>query len=159
MQHTNVLKISAIVAGVIVLTMVVIGLFLVGSPAQERTRRRDQERVSELSMLQNHISTYWQVKRTLPATLAEVNDETRGIRVPTDPDPTKMYTYEKVGELSFRLCADFELASMDDEVYFEESWKHTAGRNCFQRTIDPDFYPPFDTTRPIGPKPIPAPIY
>lgn len=35
---------------------------------------------------------------------------------------------------------------------FDANWEHAAGRTCFERTIDPDLYPPREKVD----KPIPA---
>jgi hypothetical protein len=55
---------------------------------------------------------------------------------------------------SFEVCADFNAdsrtGSTDASVAQHyggaeaETWKHTAGQNCFERTIDPDKYPPIN---------------
>ncbi len=82
------------------------------------------------------------------------------------------YEYSIIDDLKFELCASFALPMPkgwreygDGRVYpmmayegkdiavsssypypdggMNESWDHMAGMTCFERTIDPDFYPPY----------------
>jgi len=83
------------------------------------------------------------------------------------------YEYKKLGDLKFELCATFSLDMPQGwQEYSDgggvrpmmdfggkdiatssypypgggtnESWDHDAGRKCFERTIDPEIYPPFE---------------
>ena len=93
--------------------------------------------------------------------LPENREELNGIidvYLPVDPETKEEYEYRKTGDLSFELCATFSRVSeeknpygypeyprpmMDSKAGIEsQDWDHEAGRYCFQRTIDPELYPP-----------------
>jgi hypothetical protein len=133
------------------------GFFVVGTPQEERFRRFDEQRVGNLQSIQWEIINYWQSKGKLPEQLSDLNDDLRGFRVPQDPEKAVEYGYEVRGAESFALCADFSLPTdsasqnraVPAPVYSkpigvsgEESWSHSAGRICFERTIDKEFFPP-----------------
>jgi hypothetical protein len=71
--------------------------------------------------------------------------------VPTDPQKKANYEYNIVDavKLSFELCANFNKAGIDQygkvvPVPASVSpgvWQHSAGRVCFERTIDKQLYP------------------
>ncbi len=151
---------------VLVLAAVVGGFIAVGSPWKQRAIRFDNQRLNDLTTIQSQIIySYWSQKGSLPKTLADLNDPISSYMVPVDPATDAAYEYAAKGKLSFELCATFDLPSQDDKGrgaygaggginYASEtvssypypggtadSWKHEAGRACFQRTIDPDKYP------------------
>ncbi|TSC78473.1 MAG: Uncharacterized protein G01um101433_224 [Parcubacteria group bacterium Gr01-1014_33] len=148
----------------VILASVVAGFFLVGTPATQRSRRFDEERINHMSSLQGYVVNYWQQKGRLPATTKELEDSLSGFAVPKDPETDQEYEYRVKDPLSFELCATFGLSS--DEYSgrsiesrlakpipysagfpaSQENWNHEAGRACFIRTIDPELYKP----RPIG---------
>lgn len=147
----------------VVLAAIVAGFFVVGSPKEERMRRFDSERVAHLRELQWNIIEYWQSKRKLPARLADLNDPTRGVIVPVDPDPDKKgepYGYEIKGPETFELCATFQTETVSQDISPRiakkpipaepslggvsggDVWTHGPGRVCFDRMIDKDFFVP-----------------
>lgn len=141
----------------IVSATILAGFFVVGSPADQRARRFDDQRVSDLGYIQNEIIYYWQSKQKLPGLLSDLNDATRGVRVPTDPDSGESYAYApKAGTTDFSLCAVFaknskeEGTSISRPMYGETSWDHGEGKVCFDRHIDPDIYKPFNSGSPKG---------
>ncbi len=136
----------AVIAGVLV--AVIAGFFIAGSPQQERLRQSDERRVSDLQYLQNQIVYYWQQKEALPKNLSDLEDPLRGVSVPVDPKTSELYGYEVTGDQEFSLCAIFSLPSLEvniTPVRYEYgsvmSWEHEAGKACFDRTIDEDFFP------------------
>jgi len=148
-------KYFAWIAGVIVLTLIVIGFILTGSPKQERLMRFDYQRVDALNNIQYQIIYYWQSKQRLPQTLQMLEDPINGFMTPTDPQTGKPYEYTVKGENAFELCAEFNLPSnvqtniVEPKIipvmpgYSAPNWNHEAGRFCFERTIDKELYPPF----------------
>jgi hypothetical protein len=130
--------------------------FMVGSPAQNRALRMDSQRVNDLSGVQWQVINYWQAKQKLPVTLEETKDPISGYMMPVDPETGSAYEYKATGPRSFELCATFTTDSLKATVggatkpipvdYYgspNENWQHSAGRTCFDRTIDPDLYPPY----------------
>ena len=145
--------VSAIIG--IVAAAVVAGFFIVGSPQEERLRRFDDRRVSDLQTLQYQIVNHWQTKNKLPETLGDLSDSISGFMAPRDPSNGSAYEFRAASTLSFELCASFTRPSerqMQPEPAGpdpSQSWDHPAGRFCFMRTIDPDFYRPRDVSLPI----------
>lgn len=158
-ERRNMVRIGVAVLAVVT---IVAGFFIVGTPAQARLARFDQQKVSDLQNVRSQIESYWQVKRTLPATLVDLSTVPYG-SVPVDVQTGDAYGYEATGALSFKLCADFNAASRGNQNAYavgstysepmrptpaggkgmkQDNWQHGAGQVCFERTIDPAFYPP-----------------
>jgi len=133
--------------GAIVLVSVVAGFFIVGSPAEQRERRFDGQRIEDLRDIQNRVINYWSRKGTLPGAIGNLQDELSGFRLPVDPETEENYGYMVLGGLEFELCATFNTTSNDRverEVLRKDpylySWEHGEGRVCFERTIDPELH-------------------
>lgn len=145
----------AIFVIVIVAVAIVAGFFVVGSPAEKRSRDFDDRRIADLQGIQGNLVQYWQGKRKLPSNLAELADPLRYVTVPVDPETKEQYGYEIRGTETFALCATFNFPSGDKnarndylydakpQAYYGtgfDVWEHGAGRICFERTIDKDFF-------------------
>jgi hypothetical protein len=149
-------------AGVVVLASIVSGFFIIGTPAHFREIRLDTQRTNDLQSIQYQVLNRFQTKRTVPATLAELNDDLTGFTVPVDPQTQAPYTYEMLSKTSFKVCATFSAATEDlsgrgatdmGTSYpvaspggygfkgTSDVWTHQAGNTCFTRTIDPQLYP------------------
>jgi hypothetical protein len=142
-------------AAIVVLVSIASGFFMMGSPATVRMMRLDDQKVSDLQSIQSQVTYYWQSKQKLPENSRELEDPLMGFVLPKDPQSMQDYGYRITkAPYSFEVCADFNLASetydTDKTVARHvggaeaETWKHTAGQNCFERTIDPDKYPPIN---------------
>lgn len=135
--------------GLLAVLTIAAGFLIIGSPADIRLMRLDDQKVGDLSTIQWQIVNYWQQKEALPATLEALEDPISGFVVPVDPQSGEAYAYRVTGAASFSLCAMFNRASAAQESltrpvgYTEENWMHEAGETCFARTIDPERYPPF----------------
>lgn len=153
---TKTTKILAWILSIVVLASVVAGFFIIGTPAEQRERRFDEERVGDLQVLQSQIINYWTQKEELPAELDDLQDSISGFVPPKDPATDLPYEYYIIGDLSFELCATFETSSKDfasgykggryisPYESFQQNWEHEAERTCFERTIDPDLYKKVD---------------
>lgn len=141
---------------IIILAAVVSGFFIIGSPKTERLHRFDYQRLSDLQSIQSQIVYNWQSKERLPVSLASLTDEISGFGVPLDPETKEQYEYRIISTTTFELCATFNLPS-DENISREtapmanpysksgfDNWKHEAGRQCFERTIDVELYQPFN---------------
>ncbi|MDO8407967.1 MAG: DUF5671 domain-containing protein [bacterium] len=149
-------------AGALVLVTIGAGFFIIGTPWQARLYRFDEQKVNDLQNIQYQVVNYWQTKRALPATLADLSDPLSGYRVPSDPQAGQVYEYSATGMLSFELCATFNAPTHQGQKGvtpagirapmpvdptgrgkpIQDTWQHDAGRTCFPRTIDPERYPP-----------------
>ncbi len=156
--HESQSKAIGAAAAAAVLAAVVSGFFVMGSPAAQRLLRFDAERVGHLQTLQWQIVSYWQQKERLPSSLADLEDPITGFIAPADPVSGEPYRYEAKGPRTFVLCATFARSSpgfskekarslpVSPEAFSlgpdSDVWKHGAGEECFERTIDPDRFPP-----------------
>lgn len=153
-------RMAAYGSALVVLAALIGGFFIVGSPATERSRRFDEQRIQHLQTIQNEIVNHWMRKQKIPESLDVLKDDIKGFTAPQDPETQMPYEYRAVGELSFDLCSVFSTDSaalgkgayppMSLPAYREpyypgatgDNWRHGAGRICFTRTIDPEFYKP-----------------
>ncbi|TSD04589.1 MAG: Uncharacterized protein Greene071436_120 [Parcubacteria group bacterium Greene0714_36] len=155
---------AAIGSAVFIVAVIVAGFFIVGSPAAQRSRRFDAERVSDLQMIQGGIINYWIYKDALPQSLDELRNQITGFVPPTDPETGASYEYRVIGPLTFEICAEFKTdesesdrgnfhakplpllypdgSRVSPQIAANETWSHSADRHCFSRAIDPDFYKP-----------------
>lgn len=125
---------TAVLAAVAIIS----GFFIVGTPAQARLARIDAEKVSDLQNIQSQVTNYYQAKQKLPAALDDINTSLSYGPLPVDRQTGKSYEYQMLGALSFKLCATFNAESRAAQ----DNWQHESGQICFDRTIDPSFYPP-----------------
>jgi len=148
--------------GVAILAVITIvaGFFIVGTPQQARLARYDAQKVADLQNIQSQITTYYQAKQKLPATIADLNNSLMYGPVPVDAQTGASYEYAKTETFSFELCAVFNAQSRTNQTAASisvvpvgidfskgmtlDNWQHASGRACFKRTIDPSFYPPLN---------------
>lgn len=140
---------------ILALIAIISGFLVVGSPSKQRNLRFDSQRVNDLQNIQYQIVNYWQQKGKLPATLASTSDPISGFIIPSDPENKTAYEYSIKDITKFEICATFSLPYEDmqgkgssypiDMSYppygIDGTWKHDAGRYCFERVIDPEKYP------------------
>jgi len=153
--------------GVAILAIVTIGsgFLIVGTPAEARLARFDAQKVNDLQNIQSQVVYYWQAKQKLPAEIADLNNSLNYGPVPVDPQSGESYVYQPGEGLSFKLCATFNAESRGSQnIYYEsramvpvpaggkgmmqDNWQHGAGQVCFDRVIDPAFYPPLNKVQP-----------
>lgn len=150
-------RLVGVATGALALITIISGFFIVGTPWEARLYRYDDQKVSDLQSLQYQIVNYWQAKERLPIELSELQDPISGFIVPNDPQSGMPYTYTATGKLSFKLCASFNAETQPyaagarsvpiaPEAFpskmKEDTWQHGTGEVCFDRTIDPQLYPP-----------------
>jgi len=78
---------------VVVLAAVIAGILLIGSPAQERLRRLDERRISDLREISFAVDAYWTREDVLPASLEELGNDERIVRELADPVTGAPYEY------------------------------------------------------------------
>jgi len=145
-------KILAWALSFVILVSIIASFFIIGTPAVQRERRFDEQRVEDLQTLQNQIINYWTQKEVLPQNLGVLEDSISGFAVPEDPESDLPYEYNIIDSLSFELCAIFKTSSDDfgptlkgvravsSYDSFQQNWSHEAERTCFMRIIDPELY-------------------
>ncbi|NNM84070.1 hypothetical protein HKL94_02560 [Candidatus Parcubacteria bacterium] len=139
----------AVGVGVLALLTILAGFLIVGTPAQARSARFDAQRVTDLQTIQSRVADYWQAKQKLPVTLDALESTFPYGSLPVDPQTEKSYTYQILGQFSFKLCATFSTANQVNYAPIQtgvrgtqNNWQHGSGQVCFNRIIDPSFYPP-----------------
>jgi hypothetical protein len=95
------------------------------------------QKIQDLENIQYQVSYYFQRKSTIPVSLNDLNDPLSGYIVPVDPQSKEQYDYKVLSKNSFELCTEFNLE--DDK---NKNWIHGIGNTCFERTVDPQKYPP-----------------
>lgn len=150
-------------AGALVLITIIAGFFIIGTPQQMRAQKQDAIRLQDLQNIQWQIVNYWQQKESLPASLNDVLDPISGITIPVDPATGAPYAYKRNSPLDFVLCATFATEGGTNVGYnrpmpaktdptmggepIEDNWLHGKGEVCFDRSIDPQRYPPYSKTQ------------
>lgn len=136
-----------------VLVSVVIGFIYLGSPVSQRLLRFDSQKINDLQSIQWQLINYWQQKAVLPSSLEQLQDPISGFFVANDPQTSEDYEYRVISARTFELCANFNRPSSNNSFEpgithpvrlgsEQNSWQHQVGRTCFERTIDPQLYPP-----------------
>lgn len=148
-------------ASLAVVAAIVSGFFIIGTPSEMRMLRFDNQKVSDLQNIQWQVVNYWQQKEKLPMNLVELEDPISGFTLPNDPQNGETYGYRIVkAPYSFELCATFNAESAEalstakpmsvsyrGGLVEDENWRHGVGETCFERTIDPERYPPYETAK------------
>jgi len=127
-------KLAALLSSAVVTVAVVAGLVVSGLPSEQRLMRLDKSRVSDLRRLSSAVDDYWQDKNEPPKTLAQTVDGRRLNRLPSDPISGIPYEYHIDGSRTYRLCAQFDRASSEEEK--DNFWSHPQGQNCYSMEVE-----------------------
>lgn len=149
-------RMVVIAVAVLAVATIVAGFFIVGTPQQARLARFDVQKVNDLQNIQYQIINYYQAKQKLPGSITDLSSSLSYGPVPTDPQTGEPYAYQPGEGLSFKVCATFNAESRVNYAQSvptvpegikgmtQDNWQHGAGQVCFDRTIDPAFYPPLN---------------
>ncbi|MEM9979465.1 MAG: hypothetical protein AAF808_17695, partial [Cyanobacteria bacterium P01_D01_bin.2] len=96
---------------------------------QQRLIMSDQQRLEDLSAIAN--SLYWQSQDQDDYTLPEVLTTTNQRQ---DPITQESYSYRKVDDERYELCASFATDSSTHKLANanNQNWQHPNGRHCFE---------------------------
>jgi hypothetical protein len=121
------------VAAAAVLTAVVTGLFVLGSPTEERARRLDDRRVEDLQGIRAAADLYWTRHSQLPASLDDLTAEP-GVTIRVgDPTSLEVYGYQPLDSIRYEVCASFEQESREiARDPKKDLWAHGSGHQCFK---------------------------
>lgn len=142
-SNRNMWRIFAIV---VVLGSIIWGFSVLGSPRTQRLYKYDAEKVNGLLNMKGQIEAYYGTNSKLPETVEDLKSANFYGSV-LDPQTNLPFEYSKTGELTYRLCANFNKASESNSYsqtsyyYGEVNWTHPAGRHCFDQSINPLMYP------------------
>lgn len=136
---------------VVAIASVVTSFFIADSPQTANLKKLDQQRVNDLSSLDNMIRNYYIENEELPEDLSAA----RFVQF-TDPQTGSLYEYSILGDNSYELCTTFNLPADTQEDQFRyggngDWFYHEQGRQCFTREINEDIR--------NGLKPVPVPVY
>ncbi|MEM9905811.1 MAG: hypothetical protein AAF921_12385 [Cyanobacteria bacterium P01_D01_bin.44] len=134
----------ATIATLAVLSGIVAGFWVLGSPGRQRLIASDQRRANDLQ--ETARTLYWQAQDKgedyrLPDTLS-----TRELG--KDPITQQPYEYNRLSDSTYELCAVFETDSSTYPLRNRpseeaEKWNHPEGQHCFEFDISeqpPSFY-------------------
>ena len=135
---------------------IILGFAAGGSPGEERARKFDSGRASDLRQLSSGIESFARDNRRLPSDLAELKNDSRYnyyARDAKDPETGDEYGYRVVsdnlvspnGTALYELCADFSLSSAEwggeDYPYdygseYDDVWsQYDKGHTCKQKEV------------------------
>lgn len=124
-------RLAAAVAMIVVVTAVILGLKLAGSPAAERDRRLDVRRAEDLAAVARAVDVYYARRDRLPAALEDLT----GTVTIADPSSGRPYDFRPLGPKRYEVCATFSRQSEDRG--YADFWTHGQGRQCFQLDVKP----------------------
>ena len=110
------------------------GIYLAGSPGQQRQERLDALRASHLETIVYQVNDHWQQKGSLPDSLDNLIRQPRELE---DPDTEMPYEYRIIDDAKFEVCAVF---TTDTREAYEQPGlpgspnlrHHGVGHTCFQ---------------------------
>jgi hypothetical protein len=136
MSQTNFNRLFALLAISAVVIGVIIGFWLLGSPARQRQIQADRQRLEDMLDIARrlHQQTVQSKNRGEPVKLPDVLPPSERN---TDPISGKNYEYQWIDRTHYQLCAEFTTESDLDRLegsVFENSnfWQHPSGRHCFR---------------------------
>lgn len=130
-------KSLAVVSTCLVVLAISAGMYVAGSPYQERRVRLDEQKVDALAGVENAVGRYWKEKKKLPESLDSLSEDDFGVYM-QDRESVKEYEYKVLGKEKFSLCAEFKTSNKQGEEvkkYGLDKWAHDAGKTCFERTV------------------------
>lgn len=129
-----ILSIIAVISGVIT------GFWLLGSPALQRKLKADEQRLQNLHKIARDLyqeavdNNNLEETFTLPQSLPDEEDT-------VDPISGEPYDYQVISGTRYQLCAEFATDSdrinQTDTSYqnFDEFWQHPQGKHCFELDV------------------------
>jgi hypothetical protein len=127
-------QVLAAIVSLVVAAAIVTGVVILGSPSDERARRLDQRRVSDLAGLEMAVNFYFAQHTKLPASLEALSTQP-GVRIATDPVTGAAYRYRPIDAEQFELCGTFERAAESRVSSGVDVWEHPSGDHCFSKRV------------------------
>lgn len=139
-------KALTIIVTAMVVVTIAVALWVAGSPATERSRRLDNQRLSDLQAITYAVDAYYTRNASLPGSIDDLMgtgpDNYYGLGRTTDPVTEMPYEYRVVSGATYEVCATFDVASdVEDKELSARmpypagpQWTYTAGYHCF--TVD-----------------------
>ena len=125
--------VSLIVTLAVVGGSIIASLFVLGPPTDERARRLDRRRVTDLQAIKAATDLYWTRHQRLPESLSELTEEPGVTLRVADPDDGEPYGYRTLDTLRYEVCARFQRESEQITRNPERAlWSHGVGPRCFE---------------------------
>ncbi len=132
----------ALLLTVAVVTIIVVALVLLGSPARQRAEKLDAARVHDLAAIAQTVDFFRARHHALPHDLAALTADPGVHLRTTDPASGAPYRYTAISDSTFALCADFATDSAPADAPLPRAgadrearvWLHRSGDQCFDLT-------------------------
>lgn len=116
----------------VVAAAIIAGLYVLGSPAEQRLRRMDAVRTQQMIATSHALDAYWRRNQQLPASLDELLQDRDASAILAGIDVQTTQEYKPRGPATYELCATFNRASPEPvEAPGGVFWSHDGGRQCF----------------------------
>ena len=128
------------IAAAVVVIVLAIGLWMVGTPQQARRTEIDARRVRMLESIASQVDAYYDKARVLPPALDSLTSVSRmdpaDLR---DPVTSRPFEYVVLDSIHYQLCATFDTADStggpDYTVRGQAFWGHGPGPSCFRLRV------------------------
>ena len=119
----------SVAAGVLVLIGIVFSVNVLGTPGSIRKMKYDDQRLQDLSNIQQQVLSAWQRDKKLPTDLTILQDQFSGYAIPKDPRDSTSYTYKIIEDTKYVKATGVDCARYQKPVY---------NTNGYQMPISPD---------------------
>ena len=148
--HESQSKIYAGVTTLLVGVVLVLGFTHSDTPKEVREKAADDIQTQNIQDIQWRIEDHYRINKSLPVDIAVLYV---GIPVPSAPEGREAYSYQRLDEDTYKLCATYlypsqitkgvdvaEPASTKPDTLTNpyNNWDHGTGETCFERSISPD---------------------
>ncbi|NEP18495.1 MAG: hypothetical protein F6J97_16600 [Leptolyngbya sp. SIO4C1] len=127
-------KAFATVATLAVVSGIVAGFWILGTPGRQRAIASDRQRLSDLQSIAQEL--HWRAEEQSDFTLPDNLDSIQQRR---DPITDRPYEYMRLSAQIYELCATFETDSstypLRNRNPEAEQWEHPMGRHCFELDV------------------------
>lgn len=139
-NHQTTDRAFALLAAAAVITAVIAGFWLLGSPNKQRLMALDRQRLNELQQIASEMTSEYGFKPaadetvSLPDSLESLN--IRSDRL-LDPESQEPYVYRRLSDSTYELCATFAIDSSEvprQNFGYDnrERWAYSKGQQCFE---------------------------
>ncbi|HRH26940.1 MAG TPA: DUF5671 domain-containing protein [Parcubacteria group bacterium] len=136
-----------IFAFVLVLSSIIWGFSVLGSPRTQRLYKYDAEKINGLQNMKGQIEAYYGTYSKLPLTTEDLKSVNFYGSI-MDTQTNTPFEYIKTGDITYKLCAVFNKESSKEDqnygytyYYGDTSWSHPSGKHCFDQKINTLMYP------------------
>lgn len=123
-------------SGIVTALAVAAGVWVIDSPSQQRLKRLDSARISDLRTLEIATRNYWRENDALPPNIGTLISQPGMQLTWQDPAGGPDYRYRPLDATHYELCAQFDTDSASEQPRGPvNAWAHPAGNHCFRRAI------------------------